>query len=435
MPKRGEPARFRVEPQIKQNGELSMAKIFYGWWVVFACFLIILYRSGALAYGFTAFFEPIVEEFGWSYTQVSIAFSLRGLEMGILAPIMGFLVDRFGPRKLAFSGVLITGLGLILLGLTNSLMMFYGAFVLLVLGASGCASTVLMTAVAHWFRRNVGKALGLVGCGFGAGGILIPLIVWLIDLYQWRTTLIILGLGMWALGVPLSFIIRHRPEQYGYVPDGEIRAKPNFSHEGRDREEGSFKEALKSGNLWKISVAEVIRHMIAMAIITHVMPYLSSIGMSRAASAFVATSIPLFSIIGRFGFGWLSDIYDKRHVLVVLYCLYGMGILAFSYIHIKWLIIPFLLLFSLSYGGTSSIRVAIVREYFGRATFGRVFGIIMGMSSLGTVIGPAVAGWTFDNLGSYHPVWLSFAATTVIIIVVMLQLKAPHQMGEEKEVV
>ncbi|MFB0506844.1 MAG: MFS transporter, partial [Thermodesulfobacteriota bacterium] len=174
-----------------------MAIFFYGWWVVLASFFIILYRSGAVSYGFTAFFEPIVEEFGWSYTQVSIVFSLRGLEMGIVAPIMGFLVDRFGSRKLTFSGVVVLGFGLILLGLTNSLVMFYGAFFLLVLGASGCASTVLMTAVAHWFRRNVGKAMGLVGCGFGAGGILIPLIVRLIDLYQWRTTLIILGLGMW----------------------------------------------------------------------------------------------------------------------------------------------------------------------------------------------------------------------------------------------
>ena len=140
--------------------------------------------------------------------------------------------------------------------------------------------------------------MGPVGCGFGAGGILIPLIVWLIDLYQWRTTLIMLGLEMWAMGIPLSFAIRHRPEQYGYFPDGEIPAEPSSSHGGRDREEGSFKEALKSGNLWKISVAEVIRHMIAMAVITHVMPYLDSIGMSRAASAFVATSIPLFGIIG-----------------------------------------------------------------------------------------------------------------------------------------
>lgn len=409
-----------------------MAGIFYGWWTVFACFLIAFYVGGALFYGFTAFFEPIVEEFSWSYTQVSIAFSLRGLEMGILAPIMGFLVDRFGPRKLIFSGTFIAGFSLILLGLTNSLFMFYSAFILLALGTSGCASTVLLTTIAHWFRRNVGKAMGIVVCGFGAGGILIPLIVWLIDLYQWRTALIILGLGMWALGIPLSFVIRHRPEQYGYLPDGEVPAEPNLSNKGHHREEGgNFREVLKSRNLWKIGVAEAIRQMISMAVITHVMPYLSSIGMSRASAAFVATSIPLFSIIGRFGFGWLGDIFDKRYVLVVLYCLFGMGTLAFSHIHIKWLIFPFLLLFSPAFGGTVSLRGAIVREYFGRVYFGRLLGIIIGMSAIGGVIGPSAAGWTFDNVGSYQPVWLSFAGTTVIAIVLLLRIKTPRQTSGE----
>lgn len=409
-----------------------MAGIFYGWWTVFACFLIAFYVGGALFYGFTAFFEPIVKEFSWSYTQVSIAFSLRGLEMGILAPIMGFLVDRFGPRKLIFSGTFIAGFSLILLGLTNSLFMFYSAFILLALGTSGCASTVLLTTIAHWFRRNVGKAMGIVVCGFGAGGILIPLIVWLIDLYQWRTALIILGLGMWALGIPLSFVIRHRPEQYGYLPDGEVPAEPNLSNKGHHREEGgNFREVLKSRNLWKIGVAETIRQMISMAVITHVMPYLSSIGMSRASAAFVATSIPLFSIIGRFGFGWLGDIFDKRYVLVVLYCLFGMGTLAFSHIHIKWLIFPFLLLFSPAFGGTVSLRGAIVREYFGRVYFGRLLGIIIGMSAIGGVIGPSAAGWTFDNVGSYQPVWLSFAGTTVIAIVLLLRIKTPRQTSGE----
>jgi len=407
-----------------------MAGIFYGWWTVFACSLIAFYVGGALFYGFTAFFEPIVEELGWSYTQVSIAFSLRGLEMGILAPIMGFLVDRFGSRKLIFSGTFIVGFALILLGLTNSLVMFYSAFILLALGASGCSSTVLMTAVAHWFRRNVGKAMGIVVCGFGAGGILIPPIVWLIDLYRWRTTSIILGVGMWVLGIPLSFVIRHRPEQYGYLPDGEISAEPNSGHGDLDREEGNFKEALKSGNFWKIGVAETTRMMITMAVITHVMPYLSSIGMSRASAAFVATSIPLFSVIGRFGFGWLGDIFDKRYVLTWTYCLLGMGTLAFSSIHVKWLIFPFLLLFSPAFGGTVSLRGAIVREYFGRASFGRLFGIMIGMSAIGGVIGPSVAGWTFDNVGGYQPVWLSFAGTTVIAIVLLLRLKAPGQMSE-----
>ena len=173
-----------------------MKKVFYGWWVVFACFLIIFYSS-TMTYGFTVFFEPIVKETGWSYTQISIAPSLRNLVIGILAPVTGFLVDRFGPRRLIFCGTIIMGFGVILLSQTNSLTMFYGAFFLLASGVSACGSTAPMTAVSNWFKRNIGKALGIMTCGFGASGILIPIIVRLIDIYQWRTTLIILGLGIW----------------------------------------------------------------------------------------------------------------------------------------------------------------------------------------------------------------------------------------------
>jgi MFS family permease len=404
-----------------------MAGIFYGWWIVSACFLIAFYFGG-IVYGFTAFFEPIVKEFGWSYTQVSIAFSLRGLEMGILAPLMGFLVDRFGPRKVVFSGVLITGFGLIFITVINSLVMFYIAFIFFALGASGCTSTVLMTTVAQWFRRNVGKAMGIVVCGFGAGGILIPPIVWLIDLYGWRTALIILGLGMWALGIPLSLFLRHTPEQYGYFPDGKTTAEPTAILRGRDRdrkEEVNVREALKSRNFWTLGVTEAIRMLIVMAVIAHVMPYLSSIGMPRPSAAFVATSIPLLSIIGRFGFGWLGDIFDKRYVMAWTFFLFGMGTLAFSYIHLKWLIFPFVLLFPPAYGGGISVRGAMVREYFGRAHYGTVIGIIFGMAAMGGVIGPFVAGWIFDTVGSYQSAWLAFAGTTGIAIILLLRLKAP----------
>ena len=314
---------------------MPMAIVFYGWWIALSCFFIALYVGGILFYGFTAFFEPIAEEFGWSYTQVSIAFSLRGLEMGILAPITGFLVDRFGPRRLVLSGAVIVGSALILLSFTQSLFMFYATFILLAFGTSGCASTVLMTAMAHWFKRNVGKAMGFVACGFGAGGVLIPLVVWLTDLYQWRTTLVILGLAMWALGIPLSFVIRHRPEQSGYLPDGDISTKPDAGQESESTgEETDFKKALKQRSLWTIGIADAIRIMIALAVITHIMPYLSSIGMSRAGAAWIATSVPLLSIIGRFGFGWLGDVFDKRHVLAAAYCLFGLGTFALSYVHV-----------------------------------------------------------------------------------------------------
>jgi sugar phosphate permease len=193
-------------------------KIFYGWWVVFACFLIAFYVSGTVMFGFTAFLEPIAEEFGWSYTKVSFAASLRGLELGIFAPVMGFLVDRFGPRRLLFLGTLSIGSGFIFLSLTSTLGMFYGSFVLIGIGTSACMGTVLAPAVANWFRKDVGKALGIMSCGIGAGGILLPLITLLIDLYQWRTTFVILGFGIMLIGLPLSLIVRHRPEKYGYLP-------------------------------------------------------------------------------------------------------------------------------------------------------------------------------------------------------------------------
>jgi len=405
-------------------------KVFYGWWVVFACFLIAFYVAGTLVLGFTAFFEPIAEESGWSYTQISIGASLRGLEMGIFAPIIGFLVDRFGPRRLIFCGTLTIGLGFILLSRTNSLTMFYGAFATLALGASACAPTVLMTAVANWFSRNVGKALGIMACGFGAGGILVPVIVRLIELYQWRTTLIILGLGIWLLGIPLSFLVRYRPEQHGYLPDGETSAEQVLTPKSQGVEVG-LKEALKSRNFWHLGIAEAIRIMAAMAVITHVMPYFSSLGMSRSSAALVATSIPLLSIIGRLGFGWLGDIFDKRHLMAGAYSLAAAGLLAFSHVQTTRLIFPFLILFPLSWGA-APLRGSMVREYFGMASFGRLLGLMAGVMAIGSIMGPSLAGWTYDTLGSYHPIWLVFAGVTIIPVILMLTMK-PYNVEHAAE--
>jgi len=398
-----------------------MRKVFYGWWVVFACFLIAFYVSGTIHYGFTAFFEPIVEETGWSYTQISIAASLRGLEAGIFSPVIGFLVDRFGPRKLVFCGTLAIGFGFILLSWADSLAMFYGAFVPLALGISACTDIVLMTAVASWFRRNIGKALGIMACGFGAGGILVPVIVRLIDLYQWRSTLIILGLGMWLLGIPLSFLVRHKPEQYGYLPDGEASSEQVLTSKSQHGKVG-FKEALKSRDFWHMSIAEATRVIVITAVITHVMPYLSSLGMSRSRAALVATSIPLLSIIGRFGFGWLGDIFDKRYVMAGIFVLMGAGLLAFSYVQVTWLIFPFLVLFPLTWGAMV-LRGSMIREYFGMASFGRVFGMMTGIATVGRLMGPSLAGWTYDTLGSYQPIWLIFAGMAIIPVILMLTLK------------
>ena len=399
-------------------------KIFYGWWIVLACFLTNLYVSSIVFFGFTAFLDPLVKEFGWSYTQVSFAASLRGLEMGILAPLVGFLADRFGSRKLILSGVITVGFGLILLSLTRSLTMFYGSFILLAFGAGGCTSVVTMTAVANWFKKNVGIAFAVMASGFGASGLIVPLIVRLIDGYDWRTALIILGLGMWALGIPLSFVIRNKPEQYGYLPDGKLADGRISEHEiQHEMVEISFKEALKKRSFLYLNLAEVMRFMVLTAVVLHIMPYLGSMGISRPTAGLVAAAIPLFSIIGRFGFGWLGDVFDKRYVIAVTFGFMGMGMLAFSHMQSKWAIYLFLFLFSPGFGGGAVLRGAVLREYFGRNSFGKMIGILMGFASIGGIIGPTLAGWVFDTLGSYDFIWLVFAGCISLAIILALRIK------------
>ena len=402
-------------------------KIFYGWWIVLACSLIGFYVGGAIFYGFTAFFEPIREEFGWSYTQISFAASLRGLEMGIFAPLVGFLVDRFGSRKLIFWGTITVGFGLILLSRTQSLAMFYGSFLLIAFGAGGCAMVVTMAAVANWFHKNVGIALGVMASGVGASGLMVPLIVQLIGVSGWRTTVIILGLGMWILGIPLSFVIRNRPEQYGYLPDGISPSDrmPNLENQdtGVKAVEIGFKEALKKRSFLYLIIVEAIRMMIVAAVIIHVMPYLSSLGLPRVTAGLVAGAIPLFSIIGRFGFGWLSDVFDKGYVMAWSFCIISLGMLAFSYVQVIWVVFVFLLLFSPGYGGGMVLRGAILREYFGRNSFGKMIGITMGSASIGGIIGPTLAGWVFDTVGSYHVIWLVFCGLSSLAIYLALKIK------------
>jgi len=398
--------------------------IFYGWWIVLACFFIGLYVGGVVFYGFTAFFEPIREEFGWSYTQISFAASLRGLEMGFIAPLVGFLVDRFGSRKLILYGTITVGLGLISLSLTQSLAMFYGSFLLVAFGAGGCTVVVTMSVVANWFHKKVGIALGVMASGVGASGFFVPLIVRLIDVYGWRTTLIILGLGMWVLGIPLSFVIRDRPEQYGYLPDGEssVDPIPKTEIQGR-RVKIGLKEALKNRTFLYLCTTEAIRMIAVAAVIIHVMPYLGSVGVPRATAGIVAGAIPLFSIIGRFGLGWLGDVFDKKYVMVWALFLMGLGMLAFCYVQVTGVVFLFLLLFAPGYGGAMVIRGAILREYFGRDSFGKMIGILMGFGSIGGIIGPTLAGWVFDTLGSYNIIWLVFCGIIGLAILLMLRIR------------
>jgi sugar phosphate permease len=394
--------------------------------------------GGVVLYGFTALIEPLAEEFGWSYAQISFAASLRGIETGILAPVVGFLVDRWGPRRLMFGGIIIVGLGLVLLSGINTLGMFWAAFGLIAAGVSTCSATLLMTAVSNWFHKKLGLASGIVLSGFGLSGLLVPLVVRVIDVTDWRTAMFIFGVAAWAIGLPLSLVFRRAPEQYGYLPDGEVAAVEGAESisapvQFAEKDIGP-RQFLRDRAFWHIGLALMLQVLVLMAVITHVMPYLSSINIERATAAFIASAIPLSSIGGRLSFGWFSGRFDNRRMAALGFAMMSAGMLLFSYAASVAMLalVPFFILFGIGYGSLTTMRVALVREYFGRKRFGTVHGFIIGIMSIGTIAGPPLAGWVFDSRGSYQSIWLIFAGLLLLALAIIAATPLSEGKGKSR---
>jgi OFA family oxalate/formate antiporter-like MFS transporter len=401
----------------------GLDKVFYGWWIVCACFYISFYIGAIISYSFTAYIDPLVNEFGWSYTEVSFAMSLRGLEMSFLAPVVGFFVDRYGSRALCLLGVMTVGIGFILLSLTQSLWLFYASIILIAFGGGGCTGVVMNHAVSNWFQKRIGLALGIMNAGMGACGLLIPVVVWLIDTYGWRSTVMILGIGTWITCIPLALVFRETPEKYGLHPDGATVTPAAAAHTGGS---GSapmrFADAIRNRAFLFVALTDAIRMMAAGAVITHIMPYLNLLQVPRSTAGLIAGAMAVVSIPGRFSFGWFADRFDKRYVGAVACSLMSLGMFLLCYVDTRWVMLLFLILYPIGFGGLMTVRAAIIQEYFGRASFGRLIGLVLGCASVGSIIGPTLAGYLFDSTGSYYYTWIMLGIASSLTVPLMLSL-------------
>jgi cyanate permease len=252
----------------------------------------------------------------------------------------------------------------------------------------------------------------------------VPLITWLIQTYQWRATLIILGVGFILIGTPLSIFCLREPKTPILHSNAVGKLLPKDTTESDDQKM-PFIDALRNRAFWQIGLAETFRLMILAAVITHIIPYLSSIGFSRKSAAYIAAVIPILSIFGRIGFGWLCDIFTTKYVAASAYALSAIGLFAFSYARITWFMVIFILFFSISWGG-GALRGAIVVDYFGTVSLGRLLGIMAGVGTGARILGAPLAGWTYDSLGTYQPIWLVFTAVMIIATGFILTMKRPN---------
>ncbi len=400
-------------------------RVFYGWYIVAASVVISAFLGGVTSYGFTALVNPIVSTLGWSYAQVSLAMSLRGVENGVLGPFVGKAIDLWPAKWLVLTGVILIGLGFVCLSRVTSLALYYISFAIIALGSTLGTHMTATATLVRWFKRNVGKAIGMLALGIGLGGVFTPVLVKLIDAFSWRTALIIMAVTMWVSGIPLSFVFRSRPEDYGLFPDGKPPDGLESSVESETYDFGTgVREALKQRAFWQMGLANTLQMLGVSAIALHVMPFLASVGIDRATASMVAMLFTLVSLPARIAFGWICDIFKKTYVQTVAMLLTSAGLFVFSLTDRDslWLAFLFTVIYGIGVGGANPTRALVVREYFGTRNFGSIFGITTLFMTVGSVIGPPLAGWVFDTRGIYDPIWAVFSSASLIAAILMLTM-------------
>jgi len=414
---------------------LKIHKVFYGWWIVLATSLIHFWGAGTFFYSFTAFFNPIVKEFGWSYAATSFAASLRSIEGGLASPVVGIAADRWGSRRLLLMGSILTGLGFLFLSRVNELWSFYTLFVFLSIGFSLLCPVPGWTSLANWFTRHRGTALGILSTSIGLGGVLVFGVSWLIETFGWRESMFIIGIGTWVVGIPASLVVRHRPQPYGMVPDGEesIPSAPDGSGHvekvdaSGDSGEFTLREAFRTQAFWILALIVTLSSATVHAVTVHIMPYLISEHFDRSTASIVAGFLVFSSAIGRFGMGWLTSYLGGRYLIAVSLLLQALGFLVLGFTHTIWEAVVFVLIFSPGYGGVITLRLTLQAEYFGSKAFGAIQGIMMGIAITGTMSFPYLAGLFYDKFGSYRSTWLIMAGMILAVIPAALMLRRPYK--------
>jgi MFS family permease len=415
-----------------KRGQKS-GKVFYGWWIVLVAG-IGLSVGWAPILGFTLgiFLKSFSQEFSWSRAQISLAFTLSALGMTLAAPVLGWLVDRYGARRVIVPATLLFGVGVLsLYFLSAHLWLLYALF--LFMGAVGSGATPLpySKVISRWFDRKRGLALGLAAVGSSVGmAVMPPLAQALITSVGWRQTYVFLGLLSMGITLPVvGWFLAETPQMMGLWPDGTTRVPAAAAKKSAQEPGLSGREARHTATFWVLVSAAFLVSASFVGCLVHLVPLLTDRGVS-AQSAALATSVGAGgALLARAGAGYLLDRFFAPYVAVAFFCGSALGVV------LLWsglgggLAFVAALLVGFGQGAEFDILPYALSRYFGLRALGEIYGYAFAAITLGAALGPFVMGVSFDATGSYSLALISFAVASFTAAGLMAWL-GPYRIGE-----
>ena len=355
-------------------------------------FLALFSIVGLALYGLPFYYDFMVREFGWSRTQVTSGNALSKLLIG---PLFGFfagwVVDRFGPRRLMLAGILIAGAALIGLGSMNALWMFYLFYLFNALGyvcAGPLPNQVLLT---RWFNKARGKAMGFAYLGIGLGGAVVPLLsVWLQQRFGWHVALQTLGVLVILIAFPLAYFVKESPD----VVTGR--------QEKQLVQTAAMGGVFKSRSFYLLAIGSMCSIGAVGGTNQHLKLFLSlDQHYAQLEAARVASLVLAFSLVGRLLMGWLADRYAKKYVMLFIYLLIASAIPLLFFAAAPGLIYLFAIVFGIGLGGDYMIIPLMAAELFGVKVMGRLMGVVLTADGVAEALAPMLVGRLRDSTTSY----------------------------------
>jgi MFS family permease len=410
----------------RARAETETSGPYYGWRIVAVAFLTHCLTVGCVFYSFGVFFTPLLDEFGWSRAQLSWGFSSISIFGALYSPFVGRVVDRYGPRPSQLFGVVVLGVTFMLLSRVHSLLEYYLLLALLLsLGSSSLGPIPSNTAVAGWFLRRRGQALGLATAGISMGGVVfVPLTHALIEHLGWRHAFLALGATVLAVGLlPVAFVMRKPPRDLPAIERGARGKRSELA--GELERSVTVRDAVRDRNFWLIAAAFALTVMGLSAILLHQIPLLIDLGVSPSHASFALAATAGVGVVGKLGFGALLDRFDQRRVIVGCFLLQAAGLMLLPFAGASTILVLYVLIYGYAMGGNATLQATILGECFGRLHYGAIAGRMSPFIVLSQAAAIPLVGWLRDRTGTYMPAIALIFVTTLGAAACISRLRVP----------